>query len=185
MERITEQRQLSGPIVYGYLRLPAHNPARRSALTRSLADYCDRHELVLAAVFTDLVDDQVMTAAFAGLMDALMTHGIYGVVLASRTHLGGRRTARERSSRITATGRRLMLLRDVSRVVSPTPDRTECADSARSGTGLVRHDPSSQTQENLMPRRNDRARHHTQVEPQAATTATRVCQGSSRTSASI
>ena len=110
MESITEHRPVPNPIVYGYLRLPICRTARRAALTAALTGYCDRHELVLACVFTDH-DDQVLTPAFAGLMDALGIAGIYGVVLPSIVHLGAGRTARKRSVQIAETGRRLMLVR--------------------------------------------------------------------------
>jgi hypothetical protein len=39
MEPITEQRQMPGPIVYGYLLLTAACQARRAALSRALAEY--------------------------------------------------------------------------------------------------------------------------------------------------
>ena len=111
MESITEHRPVPNPIVYGYLRLPICRPARRAALTAALAGDCDRHELVLACVFTDHDDDQKLTPAFAGLMDALGITGSYGVVLPSIVHLGAGRTARKRSVQIAETGRRLMLVR--------------------------------------------------------------------------
>jgi hypothetical protein len=34
MEPITEQRQVPGPVMYGYLLTAAASPARRAALTR-------------------------------------------------------------------------------------------------------------------------------------------------------
>lgn len=79
LEPLTEHRLVSGPIVYGYLRLTTPNPARRSALTAALTGYCDRHELVLAGVFTDHHGEaEPMTPAFVGLLDALLAEGSYG-----------------------------------------------------------------------------------------------------------
>ena len=64
MEPITEQREVPGPVVYGYLRLPSPNPARRAALAGALRGYCDKHELVLAGVFTDSGDEKAWTPGF-------------------------------------------------------------------------------------------------------------------------
>ncbi|GAA0979145.1 hypothetical protein GCM10009555_043300 [Acrocarpospora macrocephala] len=109
--RITERHPIPGPLVYGYLRLPAPNPARRQALTWAVRAYCDQHELVLGAVFTDSLTPAVLSAAFAGLLDALAVEGSYGVVTPSTAHLGGRRLGQERTGLIAVTGRRLMLVR--------------------------------------------------------------------------
>ena len=110
MEPITEQREIPGPVVYGYLRLPSPNPARRAALARALRGYCDKHELVLAGVFTDSGDEKAWTPGFAGLIDAILTGGSYGVVVPSLAHLGARQLAAQRLAAITGTGRRLMLM---------------------------------------------------------------------------
>ena len=124
MAYITEQLDVSGPVVYGYLRLPGSSPERRRALTLALTDYCHRHELALAAVFTDPGDGPhgtVLTAAFTGLLDALDVDGVYGAVLPSPDHLGDRSTALHRYARITASGRRLMFARGE---FTATPDGT-------------------------------------------------------------
>ena len=110
MEPITEQREVPGPVVYGYLRIPAPSPGRRAALTRALSGYCDQHELVLAGVFTDSSDDKAWTPGFTGLIDAIVTGGSYGVVVPSQAHLGARWVAEKRSAAIAGTGRRLMVM---------------------------------------------------------------------------
>ena len=102
--------QVPGPVVYGYMRLPSSNPARRAALARTLRGYCDKHELVLAGVFTDSGDEKAWTPGFASLVDAILTDGSYGVVVPSLAHLGARQLATQRSAAITRTGRRLMLM---------------------------------------------------------------------------
>jgi hypothetical protein len=114
MEPITEQRQVPGPVVYGYLRMTAPNRARRAALTRALAGYCDQHELVLAAVFTDSGDSRMRAPGFEGLLDAITTTASYGVVMPTRAHLGSGPAAGERSAAIVGTGRRLMLVHDAA-----------------------------------------------------------------------
>ena len=109
MEPVTEQLDVGCPVVYGYLRISVPNSARRAALTTVLRGYCDRHELVLAGVFTDTCDDSA--PGFAGLIDAIRTTGGYGVVVPSPAHLGSGRYAAQRSAEITGSGRRLMLIR--------------------------------------------------------------------------
>jgi hypothetical protein len=111
MESITEQRQVPGPVVYGYLLLTAACRARRAALSRALAEYCEQHELTLAAVFTDVGDDTVRAPGFTGLLDALVTEPSYGVVIPTRAHLGHGRAGGSRLAVIAGTGRRLMLIR--------------------------------------------------------------------------
>lgn len=110
MEPITEQRVVPGPVVYGYLRIPVPNPARRAALTMALRGYCHQHELILAGVFTDTTGEKVWTPGFAGLIDAILTGGSYGAVVPSLAHLGDKLIAAQRSAAITGTGRRLMLM---------------------------------------------------------------------------
>src|SRR6266567_4201858 len=87
MEPITEQRQMPGLIVYGYLRMTARSATRRTALTRALAGYCEQHELVLAAVFTDSGAGR-RTPGFTGLLDAISASTSYGIVIPTRAHLG-------------------------------------------------------------------------------------------------
>jgi hypothetical protein len=119
---ITEQRQVPGPVVYGYLLLTAACLARRIALSRALAGYCEQHELTLAAVFTDTGDDTVEAPGFTGLLDALATESSYGVVIPTPAHLGHGRVAGFRRAIIVGTGRRLMLIREKpSRASARTP----------------------------------------------------------------
>jgi hypothetical protein len=119
---ITEQRQVPGPVVYGYLLLTAACLTRRIALSRALAEYCEQHELTLAAVFTDSGDDTVQAPGFTGLLDALATEPSYGVVIPTPAHLGHGRTAGSRRAIIAGTGRRLMLIREKpSRASARTP----------------------------------------------------------------
>ncbi|MEU8580547.1 hypothetical protein [Streptomyces abikoensis] len=110
MEPLTEHRLVSGPVVYGFLRLVNASTAREAALKRSLAEYCRQHELSLSGVFTERVAT-VNSAAFTGLMDALGVPGTYGVVLPSASHLGPRAIAIARGRRIAASGARLLLVR--------------------------------------------------------------------------
>jgi hypothetical protein len=112
MGLITEQRQVPGPVVYGYLLLTAACRARRAALSRALAGYCEQHELTLAAVFTDTGDDTLQAPGFRRLLDVLTTEPGYGVVIPTRAHLGHGRAAGTRLAVIAGTGRRLMLIRE-------------------------------------------------------------------------
>ena len=112
MGPITERWQVPGPVVYGYLLLTAACRARRAALSRALAGYCEQHELILAAVFTDTGDDTVQAPGFTGLLDVLTTEPSYGVVIPTRAHLGHGRAAGTRRAVIAGTGRRLMLIRE-------------------------------------------------------------------------
>ncbi|WP_116211644.1 hypothetical protein [Streptomyces olivoreticuli] len=110
MEPLTEHRRVSGPVVYGFLRLVNVPAARGAALEQSLAEYCHRHELTLSGLFTERIAE-VDSAAFTGLMDALEVPGTYGVVLPSASHLGPKAIAAARSNRIAASGVRLLLAR--------------------------------------------------------------------------
>ena len=112
MGPITERRQVPGPVVYGYLLLTAACRARRAALSRALAGYCEQHELILAAVFTDTGDDTGQAPGFTGLLDVLTTEPSYGVVIPTRAHLGHGWAAGTRLAVIAGTGRRLMLIRE-------------------------------------------------------------------------
>lgn len=110
MEPLTEHRHVSGPVVYGFLRLVNVPTAREAALEQSLAEYCLRHELTLFGLFTERVNE-VTSAAFTGLMDTLQVPGVYGVVLPSASHLGPKAIAEVRGKRITETGARLLMAR--------------------------------------------------------------------------
>jgi hypothetical protein len=96
MEPVTEQRPVPGPVVYGYLRMPAPNQSRRAALVTALRGYCDRHELTLAGVYADSSGDTCWAPGFTGLLDAIGATGGYGVVVPSPAHLStvGRRAVR-------------------------------------------------------------------------------------------
>jgi hypothetical protein len=111
MEPITEQRPMPGLIVYGYLRMTARSAARGAALTRALAGYCEQHELVLAAVFTDSGAGR-RAPGFTGLLDAISASASYGIVVPTRAHLGSGQAAAQRLTAITETGRRLMIVHD-------------------------------------------------------------------------
>ncbi|MCC2280544.1 DUF4055 domain-containing protein [Streptomyces sp. ET3-23] len=110
MEPLTEHRHVSGPVVYGFLRLANISPARAAALEQSLAEYCRQHELSLCGLFTERIVT-INSAAFTGLMDVLDAPGTYGVVLPSAPHLGPKGIAAGRRKRITATGAKLLLIR--------------------------------------------------------------------------
>lgn len=119
MEPITERRAVPGPVVYGYLRLAAPSPARRAALTMALGGYCDRHELMLAGVFTDSGNGKARTPGFTGLIDAILASGSYGVVVPSLAHLGAGQLGAQRVAAITGTGRRLMLVHNTPACAMP------------------------------------------------------------------
>ncbi|MET9647103.1 hypothetical protein [Streptomyces syringium] len=110
MEPLTEHRHVSGPVVYGFLRLVNIPAAREAALEQSLAEYCRRHELILSGLFTERVIE-VTSAAFTALMDTLEVPGVYGVVLPSASHLGPKAIAQVRGKRITETGTHLLMAR--------------------------------------------------------------------------
>ncbi|MBO7939129.1 hypothetical protein JTP77_024855 [Streptomyces sp. S9] len=135
MEPLTEHRQVSGPVVYGFLRLVRVPAARQAALTASLAEYCRSHELQLSGVFTDRGTD-TGSAAFTGLLDVLALPDVYGVVAPALSHLGPKAIAAERGRRIEAAGSRLLLIR------RPTPTHPSVSRSApvrrRRGTTRVR-----------------------------------------------
>ncbi|MFJ6760210.1 hypothetical protein ACIQNK_34945 [Streptomyces sp. NPDC091273] len=115
MEPLTEHRGVSGPVVYGYLRLVRVSPARQMALNEALAEYCRQHELTLSGVFTERETGSGQSAAFTGLMDVLEVPDTYGVVLPAASHLGPRDIAALRQARITETGARLLLVRGPGR----------------------------------------------------------------------
>ncbi|MDJ1133981.1 hypothetical protein [Streptomyces iconiensis] len=112
MEPLTEHRRVSGPVVYGFLRLVRVSAARQAALTASLAEYCRSHELQLSGVFTDReVTAHASSAAFTGLLDVLALPDVYGVVAPAMSHMGPKAIAIERGRRIEAAGSRLLLAR--------------------------------------------------------------------------
>lgn len=112
MQPLTEHRPVSGPVVYGFLRLVRVSQARQDALAASLAEYCRTHELQLSGVFTDrdAVADPT-SAAFTGLMDVLALPDVYGVLAPAISHLGPKAIAAERGRRIQTAGSRLLLVR--------------------------------------------------------------------------
>jgi hypothetical protein len=113
VEPLTEHRLVSGPVVYGFLRLVRVSAARQDALMASLVEYCRRHELLLSGVFVERAPSGI--AAFAGLLDVLALPGTYGAVAPAASHLGTKATARERQDRIEALGSRLVLMRRARR----------------------------------------------------------------------
>ncbi|MBT2402533.1 MULTISPECIES: hypothetical protein [unclassified Streptomyces] len=115
MEPLTEHRGVSGPVVYGYLRLVRVSPARQMALNEALAAYCRQHELTLSGVFTERHTGSGPSAAFTGLIDVLELPGTYGVVLPAASHLGPKDIATPRQAQIAAAGARLLLVRGPGR----------------------------------------------------------------------
>lgn len=112
MEPLTEHRQVSGPVVYGFLRLVRVSSARQAALAASLTEYCRSHELQLSGLFTDRdVSSGPDSAAFTGLLDVLALPDVYGVIAPAMSHLGPKAIAAERERRIEAAGSRLLLVR--------------------------------------------------------------------------
>lgn len=112
MEPLTEHRLVSGPVVYGFLRLVRVSEARQGALVASLAEYCRRHELELSGVFTDReASADPGSAAFTGLLDVLALPNVYGVLAPAASHLGPKAIAAERGRQIEAAGSRLLLVR--------------------------------------------------------------------------
>ena len=77
MESITEQRQVPGPVVYGYLLLTPACRARRAALSRALSEYSQQHELMLAAVFTDTGGDTVSGIVTVTVVPSTSSGGSY------------------------------------------------------------------------------------------------------------
>ncbi|MGV9386237.1 hypothetical protein ACWDRB_61275 [Nonomuraea sp. NPDC003707] len=115
MWTLTEQQEVDSPIVYGYLRLHRSTPERHAALTVTLAQYCERHELQLCGIFTDREGRPGDDPAFVGLLDVLTLSGAYGVVLPTAGHLGKKRVAARRREQIGAIGARLLLVRGALR----------------------------------------------------------------------
>ncbi|MGW1974126.1 hypothetical protein [Streptomyces sp. NPDC001889] len=111
MEPLTEQRPVSRPAVYGFLRPGGASAARRTALRQALAVYCSARELALVDVFTEHDNDPGADGTFARPLKALAT-GAYGVVLPSPAHLRPRVQATVRRIQVTVTGARILTLRD-------------------------------------------------------------------------
>ncbi|MFD4769909.1 hypothetical protein [Streptomyces niveus] len=112
MEPLTEHRLVSGPFVYGFLRLVRVSEARQGALIASLAEYCRSHELELSGVFTEReASTGPGSPAFTGLLDVLTLPDVYGVLAPAASHLGPKAIAAERGRRIEAAGSRLLLVR--------------------------------------------------------------------------
>ncbi|MGW3656928.1 hypothetical protein ACWD6R_15085 [Streptomyces sp. NPDC005151] len=134
MEPLTEHRLVSGPVVYGFLRLVRVSEARQEALVASLAEYCRNHELELSGVFTEReAGAGPGSAAFTGLLDVLALPDVYGVLAPAASHLGPRAIAAERGRRIEAVGSRLLLVRR---------SRPACPPAA-STTAARRHSPGT------------------------------------------
>ncbi|WP_435057717.1 hypothetical protein [Streptomyces sp. bgisy060] len=127
MEPLTEHRGVSGPVVYGFLRLVKVSAARQVALHDALVEYCRRHELALHGVFAERTAGTERSAAFTGLLDVLELHDTYGVVLPALSHLGPKAISAPRQARISALGARLLLLRGprpaASGPTGPRPDQ--------------------------------------------------------------
>ncbi|NUK35063.1 hypothetical protein HRW16_09715 [Streptomyces lunaelactis] len=112
MELITERRRVNGPYVYGYLRHTMGSSARHTALTESLAEYCQQHELTLCGLFTEReATADVHSPAFVGLLDALALPDVYGVVLPARSHFGPKNLAAERERQLAGVSARLIVVR--------------------------------------------------------------------------
>lgn len=133
MTPLTEHRLVSGPVVYGFLRLVRVSGARHEALVASLAEYCRSHELELSGVFTDReASTGPDSVAFTGLLDVLALPDVYGVLAPAASHLGPKATAAERGRRIEAAGSRLLLVRR-PRPVRPPGASNDAAPSYGSG----------------------------------------------------
>ncbi|WP_336213616.1 hypothetical protein [Nonomuraea sp. LPB2021202275-12-8] len=122
MWTLTEQHDVDGPIVYGYLRLHRSTPERQAALTVALAQYCEQHELQLCGIFTDRGTESADTVAFTGLLDVLLLSNVYGVVLPTAHHLGGKPVATRRREQLDAIGARLLFVRGALRTTIPSAD---------------------------------------------------------------
>ncbi|WP_428935094.1 hypothetical protein [Streptomyces sp. ACT015] len=136
MEPLTEHRLVSGPVVYGFLRLVRVSRARPEALAASLAEYCRKHELQLSGLFTDRDAAGSASAAFTGLLDVLALPDVYGVVAPAMSHLGSKAVGAERGRRIESAGARLLLVRH-PRSMPSTVSRSASVHRSHSGTTRV------------------------------------------------
>ncbi|MFF7777054.1 hypothetical protein ACFZCG_21825 [Streptomyces tanashiensis] len=109
MEPLTEQRNVTGPLVFGFLRLVGVSPSRQQALAKAIADYCRRHELTLAAVYMERCT--ATSCAFVGMLDAVAVTRPYGVIFPAPSHLGPKAIAADRRSRLSAAGTEIILVR--------------------------------------------------------------------------
>ncbi|MDH6143280.1 hypothetical protein P3T35_005314 [Kitasatospora sp. GP30] len=116
MDSLTENRDVPGPVVYGYLRVVGSLASQRqSALQAALLRYCQQHELTLSGTFTEREHSGSSThSAFTELLDVLLLPGTYGAVVPAPAHLGPRHVAAERHRQITAMGRRLLVIRPIA-----------------------------------------------------------------------
>ncbi|MDI6519889.1 hypothetical protein QMA61_27235 [Streptomyces coelicoflavus] len=127
MEPLTEHRLVSGPVVFGFLRLLRVSDARKEALVASLAQYSRSHELTLSGIFIERTAGVGPgSATFTGLLDVLALPDVYGVLAPAVSHLGPRAIAAERGRQIEAVGSRLLLVRR-SRPTSPPTTSTTVA----------------------------------------------------------
>ncbi|MFJ4570706.1 hypothetical protein ACIP4W_04575 [Streptomyces sp. NPDC088846] len=138
MEPLTEHRLVSGPVVYGFLRLVRVSEARQEALVASLAEYCRNHELELSGIFTEREAGAGSgSAAFTGLLDVLALPDVYGVLAPAASHLGPRAIAAERGRGIQAVGSRLLLVRRSRRACPPAASTTAARRHSRGTTRLL------------------------------------------------
>lgn len=132
MDVITEQLPVNGPSVYGYLRLAKPDTPRRSVLTEVLIDYCRRHELHLAAVFTEHGPSPGAEApALVALLDTLAATTPYAVLLPSPAHLGPRPVAEARSRLFAQAGAQIIAVRPGRHRL---PRRPQCAGAREAQT---------------------------------------------------
>lgn len=109
MEPLTEQRNVTGPIVFGFLRLVGVSASRQQALAKTITDYCRRHELTLGGVYMER--SATTSGAFTGMLDAVAATRPYGVVFPAPSHLGPRAMAAERRQRLNEAGTEILLVR--------------------------------------------------------------------------
>ncbi|MEU6878472.1 hypothetical protein [Streptomyces sp. NPDC046712] len=111
MEPLTEQRNVVGPLVFGFLRLVGVSESRQQALAEAVTDYCRRHELTLGGMYMER--RTATSCAFVGMLDAVQATRPYGVVFPTWSHLGPKAIAAERRQRLNAAGAEILLVRGV------------------------------------------------------------------------
>ncbi|WP_318209443.1 MULTISPECIES: hypothetical protein [unclassified Streptomyces] len=109
MEPLTEQRNVTGPIVFGFLRLVGVSASRQQALAKTITDYCRRHELTLGGVYMERC--AATSGAFTGMLDAVAATRPYGIVFPAPSHLGPRAIAAHRRQRLHEAGTEILLVR--------------------------------------------------------------------------